>query len=428
MRRTPSAALAVGFGLVLGVCPSNFGQGLQPPAPGADLERISRQMAEAVRHLADDIAAGAGQSPATQYLARDAQELQQSTAEWYGSLRGNTDPYQTRRSFAGIDGAWHRLMGQLSAPGVANPDVQEEIRRVEQADAQLHQALSLNAYPPNFDGAPAAPTGQDEVRRLAYSLAQRGEALAATIQAAYSADPNSAGIVNDAAQVARAVDGFNDSLGNPAVAQQPDYARQAFSQIVQQSNGLGIQLGVTGMPPPVRTAWDAYTSVHNLIRVQLRLLSQTPNGLPDPTVAPAPALVPNAGAGVGIPYNPNPAAQVPQWADQLDRQADELFANFGPTAQTVPEGQVMLGEIERLRNDVRNFRGDAAQGLDPGRLAFEFREVDADWQRLARRVNRIAQGRTGPNIQRIEQIGQTCRQIHDALGMPGYPPTIQQPF
>ena len=43
---------------------------------------------------------------------------------------------------------------------------------------------------------------------------------------------------------------------------------------------------------------------------------------------------------------------------------------------------------------------------------------------LARRINRIARGRTGPNIQTAMQMGETCRQLHQLLGMPGYPPTL----
>jgi len=179
MRGKPWLAFAVGAGLMLGAASTGLGQGLYAPAPGADMERLSRRMAEAMRDLGEDIVANMGQTPAGQFLARDAQELQRSTGEWYASLRGSNDPYQVRRSYSGIDAAWHRLRGQLGAPGVANPAVADEIARVEQVDAQIHQALQLNAYPPNFHaGPPPAPTTQDETHRLAYSLAQRGEALA----------------------------------------------------------------------------------------------------------------------------------------------------------------------------------------------------------------------------------------------------------
>jgi len=57
-------------------------------------------------------------------------------------------------------------------------------------------------------------------------------------------------------------------------------------------------------------------------------------------------------------------------------------------------------------------------------MADEFQDVDACWQRLVRRVNRISRGRTGPNIQQVQKMGATCEQIHTVLGMPGYPPTL----
>ncbi len=424
------AGSIVGFGLAFWSARDGAAQVPPPPAPGIDapapgvglgLDRLSRRMSEAIRDLGEDITASMGQSPNGQFLARDAQELERAAGEWYASARNATDPYQLRRSFSGVDTSWHRLRDQLAAPGVAPPAVADEIRRVEQADAAIHQALNVNAYPPNIEAAPAPPSGLDETRRLAYSLAQRGEGLASTVQSSYGGNPGSANLVNDSAQVAQLADAFYESLNNPASPPQPEEVRQNFAQIIQRSNGLGISLDQNLMPPPVRTAWDAYTTVHNLLRANLNLVNATIDGLP-PADAPIPANVP-----VGIPYNPNPTAQVGQWAEQLDRQVDELLANFAPTAGVVPEGREMLVDMTRLRDHTRDFRRDVAQGLDPTRLAYEFRDCDADWQRLARRVNRIARGRTGPNIQRGQQIGQTCEQIHRALGMPGYAPTIQ-PF
>src|SRR5438270_423370 len=123
-------AFAIVTGLALVASRPTPAQGLLPPAAGQELERLSRRMAEAVRDLSEDINAGAAQNPAGQYLARDAQELQRSLGDWYSSLQGATDPYQVRRSYSGIDAAWHRLRGQLLAPGVATPAITEEMARV----------------------------------------------------------------------------------------------------------------------------------------------------------------------------------------------------------------------------------------------------------------------------------------------------------
>ncbi len=418
------ASWAIAAALTLGTTSSGLAQGLVAPANGEDLERISRRMAEAVRDLGDDIAAGPGQTPQGQYLERDARELQRATGDWYANIRGNADPYQIRRSYAGLDVSWHRLRGQLDQPGLMTPALADEARRVEQADAQIHQALGLNAYPTNFDGPSAPPTGLDETRRLAYTLAQRGEALAAVVRAEYGPNSNAAFLANDCDQLARMVDGYYDSLNNAAIANQPDFARTGFIPIVQQSVGMGVNLDRVGKTLRVTAAWNAYTPIFNLLRGNLGL-EDNQNGFPaqQPVIVNVPAVP----VQTGIPYNPNPTAAIAGWADQLDGQVDDLLNHFAPTAQVVPEGGEMLEDMQRLRRAVVEFRRHAAQVRDAGRLAYEFREVDANWQRLARRIERIAANRgraAGPNIERVRQIGQTCEQIHQALGMPGYPPTF----
>jgi hypothetical protein len=93
----------------------------------------------------------------------------------------------------------------------------------------------------------------------------------------------------------------------------------------------------------------------------------------------------------------------------------------------VPEGGLFLADAQRLLAAATNFRQDAAQGLNPGQLAFEFRDVDACCQRLARRTTRIARGRWGPNIAQVAKLGEICEQLHRALGMPGYPAVLAFP-
>ena len=410
------AAGGLGFGLVLGFGSNGYGQGLYPQAPGANLEQLTGGMANALRGLVQGVANGGVNEAFAPNILRDGRELQQSTGNWYQTNQGVTDPYQLRRSYSGIDTSWHRLQGQLNQPAYANnPAIAAEIARVQQADAQFHQALNLNAYPTNLEGAGVAPAGLDETRRLAYSLAQRGEALASLIQSAYGNDPNAVIVTNDSAEIARMVDAFSDTLGGANGLPPFEQVQQQFAPIFQRSVGLGMNLDKGPMPPQLRSAWLSYATALNLVRDNLRLTNGS-------VYAQA-----QFNGNLNVPYNGNPAPQVSQWAETLDRQVDELIANFGPTAGVVPEGREMLGEMERLRGDIHNFREDAGRGLDPTRLAYEFREVDADWQRLARRFDRIARGRTGPNIQRVQQIGQTCEQIHQALGMPGYPPNFNQP-
>ena len=87
----------------------------------------------------------------------------------------------------------------------------------------------------------------------------------------------------------------------------------------------------------------------------------------------------------------------------------------------------MASDAQRLQAAAVAFRQGVANGLPTNQLAFAFRDVDASWQRMARRVNRVAKGNVGPNVAMVLSLGGLCEQIHTALGMPGYPPTLNGP-
>ena len=78
-------------------------------------------------------------------------------------------------------------------PGNATPGVSRAAARVDQLDAQIHQALGLNSLPPAYYGNNAvAPTGLVETQRLAHAMVDRANALAAVIQYEMGRDPNGA--------------------------------------------------------------------------------------------------------------------------------------------------------------------------------------------------------------------------------------------
>ena len=107
-----------------------------------------------------------------------------------------------------------------------------------------------------------------------------------------------------------------------------------------------------------------------------------------------------------------------------DRQADDFLIVFTPEARNVPEGGYFIADVRRLRGAAAEFRAAIPRAIDVGQLASAFGEVDGLWEILARRTNRINQGRTGSNVQRIEGIGQTVTEIHRMLGMPGIPAVV----
>jgi hypothetical protein len=401
MKTHPACLSILGMVVALGLARVGDGQAIAP----ADLNNLVHQMAERVRHLGEDIASDLGQTPAGRHLLQDTQELAQAVDEFHETLHDNRDPAQTRQAFAGIETTWQHLRGQLAR--ASSPAVNRAAGRVDQLDAQIQQALGLNAPPAGFYGGGQPPTGIADTQRLAHALAARAESLAAALQADMGRDPNGAALTRDAMELARSADAFHDSID----ANQPvEVAARAFAPVDAIADRMERFITTNQVPPRVQNAWQAFASVEILVHQNLGLDSPQPQvqvGLAPPT-------------GGGIP-------PIVGLSSQLVEQVNQFVQVFGPTAGNVPEGGLMLIDAQRLQAAASEFQRSAAGGLPPNQLAYGFRDVDALWQRLARRVNRVARGRMGPNIQQVQRVGETCEQIHRVLGMPGYPAMLGGP-
>jgi hypothetical protein len=97
-------------------------------------------------------------------------------------------------------------------------------------------------------------------------------------------------------------------------------------------------------------------------------------------------------------------------ADQLAAQAAAFEQVFGMTASVTPQGGAFLADAQRLRSDASVLRRAVTAG-DANVMALAFRNIDITWRRMAARVNMIAPGRTGPNIQQIGRMGETIAQM-----------------
>lgn len=371
----------------------------------ADLNNLVHQMAERVRHLGEDIASDLSQPPEGKHLAQDTQELAQAVDEFHESLHNKRDPAQTRQAYAGIESTWQHLRGQFAR--ASTPAVIRAADRVEQLDAQIRQALGVNAPPAGFYGGAQAPTGIADTQRLAHALVDRANALAAVIQAEMGRDPNGAALGRDAAELARVADAFHDAID---ANQSVQAAAQAFGPVYAIADRVERFVTTNQVPARVQTAWQGFASVEVLIHQNLGLQSPQPNVQI--------GLAPPPGGG---------EAPIVGLSNQLVEQVNEFVQVFGQTAGNVPEGGPMLADAQRLRAAAAHFRQHVAKGPPPNQLAYEFRDVDASWQRLARRVNRVARGQAGPNIQQVGRIGGTCEQVHRVLGMPGYAPILGGP-
>ena len=280
-------------------------------------------------------------------------------------------------------------------------------RRVDELDAQLHQALGTNPYPAAFAGGGTAPVGIADTQRLAHAMVSRAEVLAEAIQADMGRDPNGAALARDAGQLARAADTFHDAID----ANQPvSVAARAFGPVDQIADRVERYVTTNRVTPRVQQAWQAFAAVEVLIHKNL--------GLDSPQPAVELVLAPPAEGG---------RSPLTGLAEQLVQQTGAFVQALGPATGDVPGGGTLLADAERLREAAANFREDVGRGLAPNQLAYEFRDVDALSQRLARRVGRLGRGRPEPGSQQFQRIGQTCERIHRVLGMPGPPPMLGGP-
>lgn len=119
-------------------------------------------------------------------------------------------------------------------------------------------------------------------------------------------------------------------------------------------------------------------------------------------------------------FDPGPDAQrrVIELSDSLLGRTDSYVRDFASTAGAVPEGPQFLAEAQALNAAAARFRELATGGAGPRRLSAELETVEATYGPLAARTDRVAQGRTGPNIQRVYEMGDVIQQIRQSLPFP----------
>jgi len=122
-----------------------------------------------------------------------------------------------------------------------------------------------------------------------------------------------------------------------------------------------------------------------------------------PTCPPNTPPVPN-------PYPGGPSAILPI-ADELVLQVQTFLHDFGPTRCRVPQGEDIYRDAQRLYGSALAFRRAVAAGVPIHNLKPLQARLDQDCRRFVERVNYVAQGRTGPNIERARYIGALCGQI-----------------
>jgi hypothetical protein len=359
-------------------------------------------MADRARELGEGIAKDLGNTPAGPNLLQDARELTLAVDEFRQTLGGVPNALRGRQLYSGIDASWHHLLGRLRQPGASTSGVDASARRVAEVDSQIHKVLGLNTFPAVYYGDRASPGGMPEIQRLAHALVDRAEALLAYVRADLRG-PGGSRVGEAVAGLMMVADNFHDGINLDA--RPDDITRNGFAGVAAASNQVAAEFAKIRVSDRVRAAWQSYRTTETLMRQALKL------------------PVPQADLGASaIPVDGR--TPVLALADRLVAQTDDFLIAFTPEAKDVREGGYFIADARRLRAAAADFRDAIPRAIDVGQLAYAFRDVDALWQILARRTNRIAQGRSGPNIQRIENIGQTVAEIHRLLGMPGYPAVV----
>ncbi len=238
------------------------------PGVGGELDARSRQLSDRVRELGDSISASLGNTPGGAVLLQDARELAQAVDEFHQALRSNPDALRRRQLYSGVDSSWHHLLGQLGRPGASSPAVDAAAKRVGEADAQLHKALGLNAYPAVYYGGTASPGGMREIQRLARSLVDRAEALLAVVRADVRG-PVGSRLTEEVTSLVQSADIFHDGIDLDA--RPDDIARNGFAGVAAASDAVATDLA--NIPPAdrVRAAWQSYRTTETLLRQTLKL-------------------------------------------------------------------------------------------------------------------------------------------------------------
>jgi hypothetical protein len=367
------------------------------PAMVADL---AHQLAEQLRRLSEDSSTSLQPSAEKDRLIHDTTELAQAADELQAQARDQKQASRLRQIYTGIDGSWHELSARLAQPGFATFSMTRAARSVDAIDDKLHELLGVNELPETYyNPTGPVPSGLAETRRLARTLDDRAHLLSVRIPNDLPPSPERDALAGRAQELGRATDDYYDTL--PGV-KNTDEAQNFFAPLATVADQFGADLRMVKLSPSVASAWQGFLAAYSQARQQL--------GLP-PAVMGEPAPPPGRSTLSILPLT-----------DQLIRQVDTFLQSFAPTAGAVPEGAYFLDDAARLRYFANDFRKEVVAGLSAPELAYEFRDVDVTWQRLARRVQRVARGRNGPNIQLAMSIGDTCAAIHRVLALPGYPP------
>jgi hypothetical protein len=239
--------------------------------------------------------------------------------------------------------------------------------------------------------------GGSSLGQLAQGLAGSAEALIASAQSGMNFIPNGQALLASISRLVGETRAFRDSV---VANQPPAVIGSLFNQMDTLAGQIDQYIQANQTSQQIQSAWQTYAD----LEVQIAQMLQ---GAP---VQPGPTNPFPPGGGMGV----SPVAGL---ADQLLNETSTFIAGFVQNAARVPEGRFILAEAQQLQTAANGFRQQAYSNLAPSQLAQQFMNVNACWQRLGQRVQRISRGQVGPNIARVQNLGAICSQIGQLLGI-----------
>ena len=405
-RMTLGLALALSMGLAL--------RGVRPGRVAGRPERVGEPDG-----LADAPARSRtrrptwGRHPQGRQLVQNAQGTRPVRRPVPPDPARNPDAYRLRQAFSGIDYSWQYLRGQLSQPGVTTPVVDRDARAVDEADARLRQALGLNNPPQGFyGGAAAARRPPAEPRPSGWPPPWWTGRTGCWRRSSRRCPARSA-------RRWRTRRGGWHCRGRPVPRRdRPEPAAQGVRpglpprRRLRRSPGAVHRQQRTTSRRRVQNAWQAFASVEVLIHQNLGLASPQP-GRRGQRLAPPPGGGPSPIVGPGRPVRPADRRRSSRSsARPAGRSPRGVHAGRRPAApgrrRQLPPGRRGQARPEPARLRVPRRRRRLAAPRPPG----EPRSPAARWARTSHQV---------------QKLGAICEQIHQVLGMPGYPPAFNGP-
>lgn len=401
------AALALGFFLPLQT-PAQFGVGpdgrLGLGGP-ASLPAASSRLASAAQQLIPTIHSELAGSSLGRQLEIRANALASAAQSLDDQVQRGAAPGILMGALSGVDSASQQIQSLMnSSPGAA-----------PQSEMLAGQIGSLADSIRSMAGgvSPTGPIGADD-GRPEYDLGtviQQAEACRddASRLASAIATQTGGGAYDPAVRDLQSLAAQLGTLRDQARRQNSLTVLQAgWGTISTRSAGISQSLRAASLPGSVA---NGLTALEADLDGLARVLQVSNSYVANPG---QPALI-DPPAYSGIPYQVVPTSvnrPYPTTLPSIDQalgQIDAFLLGIRPNIGTIPEGPRFQSDAVALRNDLLNLRQQTLNSgvMPPDALA----RLDRSYRRLASRTGRIAQGRYGPNIARIDTLGPIIGQI-----------------